>query len=142
MKGIKNKSLNPQSILRIKKNELYFPLVKQLKELAKKNNTFNCLFCGNPLTDADSEAHHTNGRDGEMILAKHYLRFAHHICHTKYHSNTFEQLSKEVWYKAFLYRLKMLDEELYNKEINKSLPMKNYKNDFLNIKVKYEQNNI
>jgi len=104
--GIKNNALNPQSVKRIEINKLYFALVEQLRKDAIKNNKFNCIFCGEKLTLEDNDPHHTNGRDGDMLLAKHYLKPAHRLCHTKYHSGTFGQLSKETWFNAFLYRLK------------------------------------
>jgi hypothetical protein len=116
----KYKQIPKQSLKRIEINKLYFQLCKQLKEHAVKTNTFYCIFCGEKLTE-ENDWHHTNGRDGDMILAKHYLKPAHRLCHTKYHSWTVSQLEQEVWYKAFLYRLKLIDEKLYDKEINKSL---------------------
>jgi hypothetical protein len=117
--GVKNNALNPRTVQRIEIDRLYFALVEQLRKDAIKNNKFNCIFCGKKLTLEDNDPHHTNGRDGEMLLAKKYLTYSHRFCHTKYHYGTFDQLSKESWFNDFLMRLKEIDEDLYDKEINK-----------------------
>lgn len=116
--GIKNNAINPQSVKRIEVNRLYFALCKALKEQMIRDGKFSCIFCGEKL-ESDCDWHHTNGRDGDMILAKHYLKPSHRLCHTKYHSSNYTQLEKEKWFMAFLWRLKEIDEALYDKEINK-----------------------
>jgi hypothetical protein len=117
--GIKNNAINPLSLRCMKDNETYFEVIKRKKLIAKATNTFNCIFCGEKLSDEDCDPHHINGRDGDMLTDDKYLTLSHRFCHTKYHSSTFVQLEKEVWFKVFLWRLKGIDETLYDKEINK-----------------------
>lgn len=112
------------AIKMIKLHRVYISLCKKIdKELIEKNE-YKCFFCGKDLANIDKRFkghHHCAGRDSDMLLAKKYLKPAENSCHLSYHQESIEQLQKKPWYNDFLERLRALDEELYQKELIKSL---------------------
>ena len=119
---IKRSVIPPQSLKRIEDNKQYRIIKAQRKIQLIQEGRYRCIFCDKEFGKIEPGWHHLAGRDGDLFLNPKYLFPAHDDCHViKYHSGTWESLNKEKWFMAFLWRLKGIDETLYNKEINKSL---------------------
>ena len=127
LKSILNKyhkgkiKIKPRSDKRAKQEQEYREMKVELEQELKEKGEWRCIFCNMPFQDTEiPDWHHTNKRVGNMLVNKHYLKPAHTGCHiTHYHNNTVRKRKMMFWYEGFLERLKVIDAELYNKEIKK-----------------------
>lgn len=96
--------------------------VNEYNDLIKENDSDGkvhyCYFCSKTILGTINH-HHLAGRDGEKIIDKKYLVDAHVQCHFDYHNLSVERLKRLGWWFDYLNRLRLLDESLYNKELNK-----------------------
>ena len=117
---IKRYNIPKVSDKRLEQAKIYKQICIEVDLEAKKSNNWKCFFCGEEFEKGvRPDRHHLAGRDGSLYTDKRYLVLAHRICHTKYHSHTIHLLKKEAWFNSWLERLRVISEELYNKEINK-----------------------
>lgn len=117
----KQKAIKTVSDKRKIQLKLYEQAKQEKKDELKADNKWYCIFCGVGFKDNDNpDCHHLFGRDGDLLIDKRYLSFAHSDCHiVKYHGGNYATLSSQRWYKSFMERLKEIDIELYNKELKK-----------------------
>lgn len=114
--------IKPVSEKQSKKLQDYEKSKREKKSELKAENKWFCIFCGIGFKDDDSiDCHHLFGRDGDLLVDKRYLSFAHTNCHIfKYHGSSYTVLSNQIWYSGFLERIKEIDIKLYEKELNKA----------------------
>jgi hypothetical protein len=100
----------------------YAVLCKELEQeiRAKNNGKIYCFFSGLEINERISW-HHTNKRTGNFYLDKEWIVPSINKYHMMFHFTPVQKLMQESWYEGFLNRLKLLSEELYNKEANKQI---------------------
>jgi len=91
---------------------------EQEKEYAKiKPKNKECIFCGVPFKKREKrDRHHLRGRVGHNLIDKKYIFYVHRKCHADYHDKAVKDI---WWFDNFLNSLKAIDEDLYQKELNK-----------------------
>ena len=105
---------------RAKDERRYKDQAKEFFEEAVKNKTNKCFFCDEWVNYYEG-LHHLRGRVGDYLLDREWWTIVHNTCHTElYHQSSYEQRSRQKWYKGFLARLKLKSEELYRKELRKA----------------------
>lgn len=75
-----------------------------------------CFFCGNEIKGKKWDHHHLAGRVGDKYLLPGLIVHTHARCHFAYHNNPFKSLP---WRYAYLQRLRLKDEQLYQRELFK-----------------------
>jgi len=101
------------------KDERYYSV--QAKEFYNESNK-KCVFCGGDVKRFQG-LHHWKGRTNNYLLDKRFWSVVHNDCHVfKWHKMTQEEF--KLWlgveeYERFLGRLKDIDIELYNKQLDK-----------------------
>jgi len=108
-----------ESPKRKEEKKTYKQVKDELREELKAKGEYKCFFCTKDM-NGEKEFHHLKGRDGQLYIDKKWLVPAHGKCHVEdYHSSTVEKLMRQPWYEGFLNRLRLLDTQLYYKEIVK-----------------------
>jgi hypothetical protein len=114
----KAKPIPKESKKRKEDHRQYTEKTKEFWNESVANKTDFCFFCGVHMDHRDN-IHHLRGRI-EFYLDKEFWVNAHNDCHVyKYHTMSSEQLLKEPWYQSFLERLRIKDQESYNKELRR-----------------------
>ena len=84
---------------------------------------YKCYFCNEDLQDYEGriDAHHTLGRDNDLLSEYKNIFFTHRTCHTIYHAYSADGLLKTHWYLDFMMRLRKLNKigEVWQKELNR-----------------------
>lgn len=91
---------------------------KEYKRICKEMDTVKphmCFFCGWEIKGR-VDHHHLKGKVGGDYLDKRYIVKAHRKCHSEFHSLP---VDKMWWFDAFLFRLKQVDFDLFQKELRK-----------------------
>jgi hypothetical protein len=98
----------------------YYIIKEEMLSEAIKTNNYRCFFCNNDFDkDYVPDIHHLTGRDNEKLTDIKNLVLTHHGCHTLYHSLCMGKITKYIWYKGFLERLKNYSIDGYNKELRR-----------------------
>jgi hypothetical protein len=110
----------PESKTRSKERISYLKQIKMFWEESVDNKTDFCFFCGEHMGKRDN-VHHMKGRIGDYYLDKNWWVNCHNECHLSYHHLSVDILEKQSWYGDFLTRLKLKDENLWAKQVEKKL---------------------
>jgi hypothetical protein len=97
----------------------YMDQAKEFFNDAVNNGTNICIFCGDKVTTFQG-LHHWKGRTNDYLLDKQWWSVVHNECHLDFHHTPVAKQEKQLFYLAFLDRLRKLSEELYNKQIGKN----------------------
>jgi hypothetical protein len=104
------------------KDERYYNVqAREFFDVAVKNGTNTCIFCGEKVKTFQG-LHHWRGRTGDYLLDKRWWSIVHNEHHVDcFHMMRYEVLSTQPWFESFLTRLKLFDPtlELYNKVIKR-----------------------
>jgi hypothetical protein len=120
----KKKALSRSPINKVSKKRKvtqidYKTICDKIDSEAKANGTFDCFFCDKEIK-GKADHHHLRGRDGNKYTDEELIVLAHNRCHVfEWHMMGINQLAELPWYESFKVRLKLKDEESYNKLIRK-----------------------
>jgi len=101
-----------------KKSDKRVEQEKKYKEICDRmdtNHKWVCFFCGGEIKAKKPDHHHLDGRE-EHYLTPGLIVFSHRKCHSMYHDTSFKKLP---WRYAYLQRLRLKDEQLYQRELFK-----------------------
>lgn len=86
---------------------------------------FKCFFTNQPMNIAGNESwHHALGRDGPLLYDYRNIFPVLDAPHREYHDLTMKKLMKTYWYPEFIKRVKTMNANVYNKEIERMLKAK------------------
>jgi hypothetical protein len=133
----RNTQISKESKKRKEQSKTYKQVKDEIRAELIAAGKYDCFFCGKPMK-SEKGFHHLKGRDGQNFIDKRYIVPGHQQCHVwDYHHSTVEQLLSFSWYEGFLDRLKLIDENLWRKEMNKQTKTVNK----LNPTFRFEENN-
>lgn len=120
-KSVSRKPLNKMSKKRKVTQVEYKSICDEIDREAKENDAYDCFFCNEEIKGR-ADHHHLKGRDGNKYTDKELIVLAHNRCHVyEWHMLGINQLAELPWYEGFKERLKLKDEECYNKLISKEI---------------------